>query len=613
MAKGQASRFFVWIILGLLIVGLAGFGATNFGGSVRVLGTVGDEEIETDAYARELQQELRALTAQFGQAVPFAQAQQFGIDRTVLSRLVNRAALDNETRAIGLSVGDEVVGEQVLEIPAFRGLDGSFDRDAYSFTLQQSGMTVAEFEDQVRDDTSRTLLQSAVVGGVSAPETFTQTIFDWARERRDITWARLTEADLAEPIAEPSEEDLQGYYEANEALFTLAEERAITYAWLTPDMILDTVEIDETGLRALYDQRISEFDQPPRRLVERLVYGNDDAAAAAMAQLESGEATFDDLVAARGLTLEDIDLGEVTEGDLGSAGAEVFALSEPGVSGPHTSPLGPALFRVNAILNAREVPFEEARELLEPEYAMDRARRVIGEMIGEVDDLLAGGATIEEVAAETELELGQIDWRPDVDTGIAAYDGFREAAFAAQESDFPEVIELEEGGLFALRIDEIRPPALQPLDEVRDRVVEGWAAEETGRQLVAQAEALAEEVRGGREMASLRVPLQTARGILRDAFIEDAPPAFVAGVFEMDPGELRVFEDAGAAALVRLDAILPPETDAGEDAELLSELSRQATQDMAGDVLDLYTRALQSRAGIQINQQTLNAVHAQFP
>ncbi|MEO1789958.1 MAG: peptidylprolyl isomerase, partial [Pseudomonadota bacterium] len=326
MAKGQASRFFVWIILGLLIVGLAGFGATNFGGSVRVLGTVGDEEIETDAYARELQQELRALTAQFGQAVPFAQAQQFGIDRTVLSRLVNRAALDNETRAIGLSVGDEVVGEQVLEIPAFRGLDGSFDRDAYSFTLQQSGMTVAEFEDQVRDDTSRTLLQSAVVGGVSAPETFTQTIFGWARERRDITWARLTEADLAEPIAEPSEEDLQGYYEANEALFTLAEERAITYAWLTPDMILDTVEIDETGLRALYDQRISEFDQPARRLVERLVYGNDNAAAAAMAQLESGEATFDDLVAARGLTLEDIDLGEVTEGDLGSAGAEVFAL-----------------------------------------------------------------------------------------------------------------------------------------------------------------------------------------------------------------------------------------------------------------------------------------------
>ncbi|MEM9477079.1 MAG: SurA N-terminal domain-containing protein [Pseudomonadota bacterium] len=613
MAKGQASRFFVWIILGLLIVGLAGFGATNFGGSVRVIGTVGDEEIETDAYARELQQELRALTAQFGQAIPFSQAQQFGIDRTVLSRLVNQAALDNEARTVGISVGDEAVGEQVLEIPAFRGLDGSFDRDAYAFTLQQSGLSVAEFEDEVRDDTSRTILQSAVVGGVSAPEAFTQTIFDWARERRDITWTRLTEADLAEPIAEPSEDDLRAYHDANAALFTLAEERAITYAWVTPDMLVDTIEIDETGLRALYDQRIDEFNQPPRRLVERLVYGNTDAATAAMARIDAGEATFDDLVADRGLSLEDVDLGEVDEAALGDAGADIFALDEPGVTGPHASPLGPAIFRVNAILNARAIPFEEARELLEPEYAMDRARRVISDMIFEVDDLLAGGATIEEVAQETELELGTIDWRPDVDTGIAAYDGFREAALAVQDGDFPEAVELEEGGLFALRLDEVRPPALQPLDEVRPRVIAGWEAEETGRLLVAQAEAAAERIRGGAEMAGVEGTLQTARGILRDAFIDDAPPAFVAGVFEMEPGELRVFEDAGAAALVRLDAILPPETGSGQDADLLAQLASQATQGMAGDVLDLYTRVLQTRAGIRINQQTLNAVHAQFP
>ena len=64
---------------------------------------------------------------------------------------------------------------------------------------------------------------------------------------------------------------------------------------------------------------------------------------------------------------------------------------------------------------------------------------------------------------------------------------------------------------------------------------------------------------------------------------------------------------------MRLDAILPPETGSGEDADLLAQLASQATQGMAGDVLDLYTRALQTRAGIRINQQTLNAVHAQFP
>ena len=46
MAKGQTSRVLVWILLGLLIVGLAGFGATNFGGSVRSVGKVGDTDID---------------------------------------------------------------------------------------------------------------------------------------------------------------------------------------------------------------------------------------------------------------------------------------------------------------------------------------------------------------------------------------------------------------------------------------------------------------------------------------------------------------------------------------------------------------------------------------
>jgi peptidyl-prolyl cis-trans isomerase D len=70
MAKGKASNFFVWVILLLLIVGLAGFGATNFGGGVQSVGRVGDTEIDIDRYARELQQEMRALSAEQGRTVP---------------------------------------------------------------------------------------------------------------------------------------------------------------------------------------------------------------------------------------------------------------------------------------------------------------------------------------------------------------------------------------------------------------------------------------------------------------------------------------------------------------------------------------------------------------
>ena len=38
LGKSKGSRAAVWVILLLLIVGLAGFGATNFGGNVRAIG-----------------------------------------------------------------------------------------------------------------------------------------------------------------------------------------------------------------------------------------------------------------------------------------------------------------------------------------------------------------------------------------------------------------------------------------------------------------------------------------------------------------------------------------------------------------------------------------------
>ncbi|WP_413869679.1 SurA N-terminal domain-containing protein, partial [Albidovulum sp.] len=59
----------IWILMGLLVLGLGGFGARNFGGSVRSAGTVGEREIDLRDYARTLQREIQAASAQIGQPV----------------------------------------------------------------------------------------------------------------------------------------------------------------------------------------------------------------------------------------------------------------------------------------------------------------------------------------------------------------------------------------------------------------------------------------------------------------------------------------------------------------------------------------------------------------
>lgn len=613
MSKNKTSNFFMWIVIGLLIVALAGFGATNFGGSVNSVARIGDTEVDVNRYARALDQELRALSAQTGQPITLSQAREFGVDRSVLGQVLAVATLENEARRNGISIGDERVAEEILAIPAFAGVDGSFDREAYEFTLQNSGLTVSDFEAQVRDETSSQIVQTAVISGARAAPAYIDAVLDYALQERDVTWVRLREQDLNEPIAEPSEEDLVSFHQDNAERYTLGETRVITYAWLTPDMIVDSVDVEEAALRDLYNDEIDEFVQPERRLVERLAFADEAAAEAAMAEISAGEKTFSDLVAERGLTAADVDLGDASLADLGDAGDAIFALAEPGVVGPLPSSLGPALYQMNAILSAREITFEEAEPDLRQTLAADRARRIVGDSITDIDDLLAGGATLEELAQETDMQLGQIDWRDGVGTGIAGYDAFRAAAAAVNDGDFPEVVELADGGLFALRLDELRPPTLQPLTDVRARVIRDWEIDQTTEALVDQANAIAQSLRDGREMAGLDLEIETERGLRRDGFVIGTPDEFVPSLFDMEEGEIDVFASPGQAMVVRLDAVNGPDLEDPQVAGLEASLSQRTAQQIARDILAAFTQTAQTDAGISVNQAAINAVHAQFP
>ena len=609
MGKGKLSKTFIWILLGLLIIGLAGFGATSLTGTARSVATVGDKEVSTEAYLRNLRTEINAFAAQAGRAVPMSEAQLLGLDRQVLAQLITARGLDHEAARIGISVGDEVVAEQLLQVPSFQSADGSFNREAYSFALRNQGLSESEFEEQLRDDTARTILQSALIAGNTLPDTYIDTLLSYTGETRDFTWARLTGSNLQTGLPEPSEADLEAYYEDNIDRYTLPEQRDITYAWITPEMIVDTVEVDDATLRASYEERFDEFNLPERRLVERLVFNSEDAAAQALARL-GDDFSFEDLVAERGLTLPDVDMGDVTRDDVGAAAEGVFAAGTGDIVGPLPSNLGPALYRVNAVLDAQTTSFEDARPDLRGELALDRARRVIETLAQTIDDELAAGATLEEIANSTEAQLGQIDWFPGADGEIAAYDAFREAAGMLNEGDFPEVMQLGDGGVFAMRLNRIQPPAPQPLEDVIDRVRQGWDTREQTAQLMALAEDLAASLAGGTSFEDLSLSPRTETGLGRNAQIAELGPDLLTAVFEMGVGDTRAVAGTGTVILLRLDGITAVDRSDG-DIEMLAEaLRNQAANSVAEDLFRAFASDVQRRAGVDINQPAINAVHA---
>ena len=251
--KSAASKLAVWVIVGLLMFGMIGFGAASFNGTQRSLGSVGDKTVSITSYSNALQSETSRFQEQLGRALTQQEIQTIGLDQQALNRVINTRALDQLVTNLGLSAGDERVRAQVVEIPAFQGLDGQFDRVAYAEVLKRNNLKEADFETSLREDTARRLVQQAVLAGINMPSAYSQAITSYISETRDFSWARVTREDLVTGTPVATEADLVAYHTENPDQFTTPAAKTITYIWLTPDMMAKTINISDAALQAAYD------------------------------------------------------------------------------------------------------------------------------------------------------------------------------------------------------------------------------------------------------------------------------------------------------------------------------------------------------------------------
>ena len=607
------SKVMAWVMLAMVIFGLGGYGVSNFGGTVSTIGTVGDQAISTTDYGRALQRELDTFRGQFGKTLTAEQAMGMGMDGLVRQQMVTTAALDSENDRLGLSVGDANLRKSIMATQGFQGPDGKFSRDTYVFTLKQSGLTEAGYESKVRVDMARTILQQAIVGDVPAPKPYVDTILNYISQLRGFTMLKLTAADLTAPLATPDDAALKAYYDGHKADFTAPEAKIITYVSLTPDMEAAKVTIDDKTLQDLYKQRLAEFVKPETRAVQRLVYPTQAEAAAAKAKLDAGSATFEQLVADRGLTLKDIDMGSVVKDRLSAAsGTAVFALTAPGVVGPVQSSLGPALFRVTSIVPAVTTTFEQAKDKLAAGLKQDKARQMISDQVETINDKLASGATLEDLAKETGMQLGTIDFTATTQDGIAAYAEFRTAAAAVKPEDFPQIIQLKDGGVAALRLDKVRPAALIPYDKVADKVLAGWKAAETAKELKARADQIVAAVKGGAPLAASGKP-EVVAPLVRSGFVDGAPATLLPAVFNMKAvGDMDVLQDGQTTYVLQLGSIAASPADSADVVKARTALQDQASQGLATDSFELFASALVADTKISLDDNVIKAVNSQL-
>ena len=604
-SKTSISKIFVWILLGFLFVGLIGFGTGNLSGNIKTIGKIGETEITVNQYVRALQTELRNTSQQFGQQLTLQQLQAFGIQQQVLARLVTDKLLENEASKLSLSVDDKTVRDNIVSLNVFKGPDGNFNQAAYNFALENAGYTSTEFEEEIRAETARNILSQSILSGNITNKLQAELLASFLLEERSFNIQILKPENISFTVKDPNDEQLESFLEINVDDYTVPESKAITYAVLQPEMLIDIVESDDSILEKIYDEKKQDYNKPEQRTVERLSFLNMDEANSVMAEVTKSLTDFDKLLSDRNLSDEDVLYGTFTEEQLLEGKKQVFAGNVGEVVGPVETDLGPVIFRIREIIPAKTTSFEEVKPELDKEYKLSEAIKLIDERIEDSQNLLAAGGTLEELNKEIGFSVENILFNSETDVPILENKIFFDTVQTAKVNDFPEIKELPNGGLFALRVDQTVDARQKNIDEVRTELTNAWQKQELQNKL--------DEV--ANDMLSkhqYKGKILNFNKITRDKDLPELPENIVGEAFNLSTGEGTVISGDEESFILRLKNVSNADLSSDTAKLLVSQLKNQISNSLSADLFESFANMARVNSKLDLNEQAVNAVHSSF-
>lgn len=619
--RSKASSFLVKVLFGLLIVtfGIWGIGDIFRGrGEDPTVATVGSHDITLQEMSTAVQAAMTQLQGMFNNSLTPEQAKQIGVVDATLRRLVAGALVELEVDRLHLRLGDAAVRQAIVDNPAFRGVGGGFDRNTYLQLLSDNRMSESQYEKQLRQDMLNSELADALTAGWTPPAELVDTLYRARYERRTAVTAVLP-ADAAGPAPTPSATQLDSFYKAHQGDFRTPELRSFKLALLTINNVAAGITVPEDRLKQEYQSRIAEFGQPEERQLQQMLLSDEAKAKTAEADLAAGQDFAAVAKSVAGLDAKGLDLGWVKAADLPKPIADAaFALKSGGVSAPVHDGFGWHILRVAAVKPGQTKSFDEVKGEIAKSVARDMAGDRIADTANHVDDALAGGAALPEVAQKFGLKLLDIK---NIDNAGKDADGksitlpqhaqdILKTAFSTDRGQTSQLTQMGEDGYYVVAVDDITPAAEKPLAAVHDRAVKLWQAEQQSAALVKLADEIAKEVNGGKSFkevaAAHKLTLATTQPLLRSGSDKTVPPTLIGKIFDAKPGQAVAGADGDSAMIAQLTTVTA--ANPATDANTVKQLSQSLQNTMDNDLLGEFDQMLRRKFPVEVNQANLDRV-----
>lgn len=617
-------------LLGIMMISFGIWGVGDFIGTggldPSIALKIGPTEITTNEFQRRFDQELTRFKEEVG---PEA-ARNVGLKRSIANAMIQditqTATVSAAAEELGIVIPMQRLHSSLIREEAFQNSTGTFDQSRFADILYQNKLTESQFLDMFASDLRRATIISPVIANASAPGYLVENLFTYRNETRVadtllVTVPSLTDKDL------PTDEELEELYQENIAAYTAPEYRKVTALLIETQDFQSSANITDEALKARYEETVSRYRTPGTKRISQLIFDSQEEAAAVRAQVEPGE-NLTTLAAKAGVPAP-IDMGELTVSvPVASMMGDAYNLPVGEISQPTETDLGWHLFEVTSESPETTASFEEVKDDIKEAMAAETGIDAVYEASVDVEDAVAGGTPLKEVA---ELVGGRLIEIPAMDrngqdpsgvniANIIDRGTFISTVFSTPAGEASQLLDTpERTGYYVVQVDSIIPPTPKPLEDVRLQVVSLW--EKQAR--AAKANALTQELLTGIDSSSSfsgladshenvsYAPLgpitRFGEGVQVDHIVDSkrVSPAMLQKVFAAQVGDVVSAPVSDGFVIARVKQINAPEP-AGDLVASQRQIKSLVTNAMREDLADQVVKAFAVRYPVELNNEVID-------
>lgn len=598
-----------WVFKTLMIVLVVSFAFWHIGDVFRgnplhrVVASAGSVDFTVQELNHSFDQALARARQIIKPDLTAQQAKDMGIASTALSDMIENSLFDQDLRRLGIDVDDRAVLQMVMQGPEFKDKDGRFDKNLFKAFLDQQRITERDFVNEQRKNMASRQLVGGFTNLPPAPSGLLDNLYKARAQKRIVDIVTVDSQNLTVPS--PDDQSLQDYYQKNPKFFTTPERRGITIASLATDDIAKDIVISDDQVKKEYDTKGDQLSEPEKRdLLQVIVQDEDQAKKLAKTAQASGNLVS----AAKPTGHEIIPLNQTDEaGLLPEIAKPVFALSQGGVTEPIKTGLGWHVIQVRKITPPGIPAYEAIKEKLRQTMKNDQAADTASRLVNQLDDELAAGHALDDMANTMKLHLVKI---PAVDANGLTTNGQQstelphkedvlKAAFAQNNGESSPVMDDKNGNYFVVRTDQITPSAVKPFDEVKAQITAAWKKQEQMKAAETEADKIASDLREGKTASSFAsqkgVEVRSSKPLsLLGESDPSLPKSALPQIMKLKAGEAAVLpEQQGKYVVVRLAQVIPAGNTQDESGrgKIASEYKDNAPKELAEQYMN-YLRVI---------------------